>query len=89
MEDNFEVQHAAAIQRERDAWETLHLVKSKDELYVSALADWRSAADALTALTLKKLDTQYAKRKTSPALEPPRPTLERCPARAWMWPNVR
>jgi hypothetical protein len=72
MEDSFETQHAAAIKRERDAWELLHLVKSKDELYVSALADWRAAADALAALTLKKLDTQYANRKASPALEAPR-----------------
>jgi hypothetical protein len=48
-------EYEAAIRRERDAWEGLFQHKRNDPQYVIALAEWRAAADALTALTQREL----------------------------------
>jgi hypothetical protein len=48
-------EYEAAIQRERNAWQGLFQFKRNDPQYAAALAEWRAAADALTALTQKEL----------------------------------
>jgi hypothetical protein len=48
-------EYEAAIHRERAAWQDLFQYKRADPQYAVALAEWRAAADALTALTQREL----------------------------------
>jgi hypothetical protein len=48
-------EYEAAINREREAWQALFQFKRSDPEYTLALQEWRAAADALTALTMKDL----------------------------------
>jgi hypothetical protein len=65
MQDIFASQYDSDIVRERNAWYSLHQLKRDDPGYPIALAEWRAAADGLSALTLKVLE----KKSTARALE--------------------